>query len=75
MNEETPLYVSPRPVLLASRARSAAWPMTCDLCPYAIVTGERFADLPGGRAAHLPCIAAAAEQAVETEGVEPGARP
>lgn len=60
-------YTSPEPVLLASRARTAAWPMNCALCPYSIMTGQRYAELADGTTAHVTCIAAAAEQAPDQE--------
>ena len=43
--------------LLATDADTATQPAgPCAICPHPILRGERYARLPSGRYAHVPCV-------------------
>ena len=57
----SPFYTSPRPVIVAERARDATTIGRCALCHRAWRRGDRIADLVDGRgSAHVGCTSQAA---------------
>jgi len=66
-------YTSPRPVLLADRARDATRPGTCARCPCGVHPGQRIARLAGGQLVHAWCAAKTARQ--QPAAARPAGRP
>jgi len=62
------IYISPRPQLLADRARNATKPDTCTRCPYRVVPGQRVARLASGEWVHAWCAASAGKRTAEPAG-------
>ena len=51
------LFYQPHPELLAERTRDAYQERACCLCPRPVRSGQRIADVVGGRGpAHVGCV-------------------